>query len=271
MDKKLSIVANKVRGHVVEMIGAAQSGHPGGSLSAADILTFLYFQKMKLDPNNPKWDQRDRFVLSKGHAAPALYAVLAERGFFPPEELLGLRQFGCMLQGHPDCRKTPGVDASTGSLGQGLSIANGLALAARLDGASWHTYVLMGDGELEEGQVWEAAMTTVHYQLTNLTAIVDHNKLQIDGEIADVKLKGSIRERFRSFGWHTIEIDGHDFQSIAGALSEAEAAEKPTIIIAHTIKGRGISFMENQVGWHGTAPKPEQVERALAELGREGA
>jgi transketolase len=269
MEKELGKVARKVRGHVVEMIGRAQSGHPGGSLSAVDILTFLYFQKMKVDPKNPKWPERDRFVLSKGHGAPALYAVLAERGFFPTEELLGLRQFGCMLQGHPDCRKTPGVDASTGSLGQGLSIANGMALAAKLDGASWHTYVLMGDGELEEGQIWEAAMTTVRNKLTNLTAIVDHNKLQIDGKIADVKLTGSIAARFQAFGWHTVEIDGHDFKAIAEAFLEAEKQPVPTVIIAHTIKGKGISFMENQVGWHGTPPKRQQVQEALQELGRE--
>lgn len=269
MEKELGIVAQKVRGHIVEMIGKAQSGHPGGSLSATDILTFLYFQKMKLDPKNPTWEERDRFVLSKGHGAPALYAVLSERGFFPQEELLGLRQFGCMLQGHPDCRKTPGIDASTGSLGQGLSIANGLALAARLDGASRRTYVLMGDGELEEGQVWEAAMTTVRYNLTNLTAIVDHNKLQIDGEIAQVKLKGSIADRFKAFGWHAIEIDGHDFQAMEEAFLEAERSQVPTVIVAHTIKGKGISFMENQVGWHGTPPKPEQVQAALRELGEE--
>ncbi|HQD39178.1 MAG: transketolase [Firmicutes bacterium] len=269
MKQDLGLVAQRVRGHVVEMIGKARSGHPGGSLSATDILTFLYFQKMNIDPQNPHWEKRDRFVLSKGHAAPALYAVLAERGFFPTEELLGLRQFGSRLQGHPDCLKTPGVDASTGSLGQGLSIANGLALAARLNGESWRTYVLMGDGELEEGQIWEAAMTTVHYNLTNLTAIVDHNKLQIDGQISDVKLKGSIAERFRAFGWHTVEIDGHDFSAIEQAFDQAEQAAVPTVIVAHTIKGRGVSFMENQANWHGSAPGAEQVEAALRELGRE--
>ncbi len=224
---------------------------------------------MKIDPEKPLWSERDRFVLSKGHAAPALYAVLAERGFFPTEELLSLRRFGSRLQGHPDCRKTPGIDASTGSLGQGLSIANGLALAARLDGAKWHTYVLMGDGELEEGQIWEAAMTTARYRLTNLTAIVDHNKLQIDGEISAVKLQGSIAQRFGAFGWHTVEIDGHNYRELAAAFDEAETQSVPTVIIAHTIKGKGVSFMENQALWHGTPPKPQQVQAALSELGRE--
>lgn len=264
--EKLSVTACKVRAHVVEMIGKAQSGHPGGSLSATDLLTFLYFRKMNLDPKNPSWAERDRFVLSKGHAAPALYGVLAERGFFPKEELGGLRQFCTILQGHPDCLKTPGIDASTGSLGQGLSLANGLALASRLNGDLWRTYVLMGDGELEEGQIWEAAMTTAHYKLNKLTAIVDHNKLQIDGEIEEVMLAGSIADRFAAFGWHTIQIDGHDFEQMEAAFGEAENQEKPTVIVAHTIKGKGVSFMEGAAGWHGIAPNVEEVEQALLEL-----
>lgn len=260
--------ARRIRGHIIRMLASAGSGHPGGSLSAADILAVLYFRRMRLDPANPRWPDRDRFVLSKGHAAPVLYGALAEAGFFPVEQIVTLRQFGSILQGHPDMKRCPGVEMSTGSLGQGLSAANGMALAGRLDGRDYRVYVLLGDGEIEEGQIWEAAMTAVHYRLDNLTAFLDYNHLQIDGRIEDVKSNTDPAGRFRSFGWHVIEIDGHDLEAIDRAVEEARTTKgRPTMVVAHTVKGKGVSFMENQAGWHGMAPKPEEAQKALAELG----
>jgi transketolase len=249
------------------MVGAASSGHPGGSLSAADIVTVLYFNEMNIRPEDPGWPRRDRFVLSKGHAAPVLYAALAEAGYFPVDDLLTLRRIDSHLQGHPSMRSTPGVEMSTGSLGQGLSAACGMAIAAKLDGASRRVYVMLGDGELEEGQIWEAVMTAAHRKLDNLTAFVDSNRLQIDGTVAEVKSMGRIGEKFAAFGWHVIEIDGHDIPAIMAALAEARRTQgQPTVVVAHTVKGKGVSFMENRVEWHGTAPKPDQVQAALAEL-----
>ncbi|MCL6614312.1 MAG: transketolase [Firmicutes bacterium] len=260
--------ARRIRGHIIRMLAAAGSGHSGGSLSAVEILTLLYFRRMRYDPKDPKRPDRDRFVLSKGHAAPVLYATLAEAGFFPVEVLTTLRRFGSILQGHPDMRKTPGVEMSTGSLGQGLSAANGMALAGKLDGKDYRVYVLLGDGETEEGQIWEAAMTAVHYKLDNLTVFLDYNHLQIDGRIEEVKSNTDPAGRFRAFGWHVLEADGHDFAALDRTVDEAQATKgKPTMIVAHTIKGKGVSFMENQVGWHGIAPKPEEAQKALAELG----
>jgi transketolase len=265
--RELASKAREIRKHIVRMTGSAGSGHPGGSLSAADILTVLYFHEMRVRPGEPNWPGRDRFVLSKGHAAPALYATLAEAGFFPISDLTGLRQLGSHLQGHPDMRSTPGVEMSTGSLGQGLSAANGMAIAAKMSGADFRVYVLLGDGELEEGQVWEAAMTSAHRKLDNLVAIVDWNGLQIDGPVQEVKSVDRIGERFAAFGWNVLEIDGHSIPDILGAFDDARKAwGKPTVIVARTIKGKGVSFMENQAGWHGTAPKPDQVETAIAEL-----
>jgi transketolase len=260
--------SRQMRGHIIKMLAAAKSGHPGGSLSAVELLAYLYFHKMKIDPQNPKLASRDRFVLSKGHAAPVLYAALAERGYFPKDQVINLRKFGSMLQGHPDMRKTPGVDVSTGSLGQGLSISNGIALAGKLDQSLYRVYVLMGDGETEEGQVWEALMTSAHYKLDNLTAFIDYNHMQIDGCIEEVKSLNNLSQRFNSFGWHVMEIDGHDFEAIDKAVEEAEHMKgKPTVILLRTCKGKGCSFMENRVEWHGTAPKPEEAEKALIELG----
>lgn len=265
--EELAARAREIRKHVVRMVGAAGSGHPGGSMSAADIVTVLYFNEMNIRPEDPGWPQRDRFVLSKGHAAPVLYAALAEAGYFPIEDLLTLRCIDSHLQGHPSMRSTPGVEMSTGSLGQGLSAACGMAIAAKLDGDPRRVYVMLGDGELEEGQIWEAAMTAAHRKLDNLAAFVDSNRLQIDGTTAEVKSMGRIGERFAAFGWHVIEIDGHDMSAIMAALAEARRVQgRPTVIVARTVKGKGVSFMENQVGWHGTAPKPDQVQAALAEL-----
>lgn len=259
--------ARRVRVHVVRATAEAGSGHPGGSLSSAEILTTLYFKVMRVNPQDPLWPDRDRFVLSKGHAAPALYAVLAEAGFFPLEELLTLRKFGSRLQGHPSMKHTPGVEMSTGSLGQGLSTANGMALAARLDGRPTRVYVLLGDGELEEGQVWEAAMTSVHRRLDNLTAFVDYNGLQIDGPVTDVKSLDNIAARWRAFGWHVLEIDGHDVRAIFAACEEAKATKgRPTVIVARTVKGRGVPFMENAVDWHGKAPSREEAEQAIRSI-----
>jgi len=264
---ELEQIARRVRRHIVGMIGEAGSGHPGGSLSCADILVALYFRVLNVDPRWPDWPGRDRFVLSKGHACPALYAVLAERGFFPVEELWTLRRLGSPLQGHPDMRKTPGVEASTGSLGQGLSIALGMALASRLDGAAWRVYVLLGDGEIQEGQVWEAAMAAAHYRADNLTAILDWNGLQIDGPNDQVMSIRPVADKWRAFGWEVREIDGHRFCEILEALAWARTVRgRPAIILAHTVKGRGVSFMEGQVDWHGKAPSPPQVKQALAEL-----
>ncbi|MCL6588977.1 MAG: transketolase [Firmicutes bacterium] len=260
--------ARHMRGHIIRMLAAAKSGHPGGSLSAVELLAYLYFHKMKIDPQNPAAPDRDRFILSKGHAAPVLYAALAERGYFDSSQVTSLRKFGSMIQGHPDMKRTPGVDASTGSLGQGLSIGNGLALAGKLDQKSYHVYVLMGDGEMEEGQVWEALMTTVHYKLDNLTAFVDYNHLQIDGRIEEVKSLTDIPARIAAFGWNVVEVDGHSFEAIDAAIAKAENTKgQPTFVVLNTCKGKGCSFMENQVGWHGTPPKPEDAQKALAELG----
>lgn len=265
--EQLKAKAKEIRRHIIRMTAAAGSGHPGGSLSATDIVTALYFAVLRLNPGNPNDPDRDRFILSKGHAAPLLYAVLAERGFFPLAELLTLRKLGSRLQGHPDMRKLPGVEMSTGSLGQGLSVGVGMALAARLDGRDYRVYVLLGDGECQEGQVWEAAMAAAHYRLDNLIAFLDYNGLQIDGPVAEVMNLEPLAEKWRAFGWHVQEIDGHNFGEILDAVARAQGVKgKPNMIIARTVKGKGVSFMENQVDWHGVAPKPEQVEIALAEL-----
>ena len=266
--KGLNEIARIIRRDIVSMIHRAKSGHPGGSLSVVEILTALYFDEMNVDSSNPKMEDRDRFVLSKGHAAPALYATLAEKGYFDKEELNGLRKIGRMLQGHPDMKGTPGVEISTGSLGQGFSVACGMAMASKLDNAPWNVYTLLGDGEVQEGSVWEAAMSAAHYKLDNLIAFLDNNGLQIDGDIESVMSLGSIVDKFKAFGWNVIEIDGHDFDQIFAALDIAKSTvKKPTMIVAKTIKGKGISFMENQAGWHGTAPSDEELEKALLELG----
>jgi len=260
--------ARQIRRDIIKMLGQAGSGHTGGSLSASDIIACLYFWEMNLDPANPNWGERDRFVLSKGHAAPVLYAALAEKGFFPRDYLNSLRKLGSPLQGHPDMRKLPGVEASTGSLGQGISWAVGMALAGKMDQKSYRVYALLGDGEIEEGMVWEASMAAAHYKLDNLMAFIDFNGLQIDGKLEEVMSPLPIPDKFRAFGWHVLEIDGHDHQQIMQALNTARTIQgKPTAVIAHTIKGKGCSFMENRVEWHGVAPNPEEVEKALAELG----
>ncbi|MCM1528434.1 MAG: transketolase [Alistipes sp.] len=266
MKKELMKTACKVRMGVIEGTYNAKSGHPGGSLSISDTLTYLYFNKMNVDPKNPDDADRDRLVLSKGHTAPALYSVLAQKGYFPEEELKSLRHIGAMLQGHP-CIHTPGVDMSSGSLGQGISAAAGMALAGKLNGKSYKVYAVLGDGEIEEGQVWEAAMFSAHYKLDNLVAIVDNNGLQIDGPITEVCSPEPITDKFAAFGWHVITMDAHDFDSIEKAFDEAAAVQgKPVAIIQKSTKGKGVSFMENQVGWHGTAPNKEQYEQAMAEL-----
>ena len=264
--KQLEKNACKVRMGIIEGVHSAKSGHPGGSLSCADILTYLYFNRMNIDPNNPKMENRDRFVLSKGHAAPALYSVLANRGYFDTELLKTLRQIGSILQGHPDMKHIPGVDMSTGSLGQGISAAVGMALSAKHFGNDFKVYTVLGDGEIEEGQVWEAAMFAANKGLSNLTAFVDYNNLQIDGTIEEVNSAAPIDKKFEAFNWHTIIIDGHDFDQIEAALNEAETVDKPVAIIAKTVKGKGVSFMENQVGWHGSAPNDEQYGQAMSEL-----
>jgi len=266
---KLKKIAQNVRINIIKMLAEAKSGHPGGSLSMVDILTVLYFEKMNIDVKNAKWENRDRLVLSKGHGAPGLYAVLAERGFFKKEELLKLRKCGAMLQGHPDMKGTPGVDMSTGSLGQGLSVANGMAMAGKLDGKDYRVYAIAGDGEIQEGQIWEAAMSSAHYKLDHLTLFIDHNGLQIDGSNDEIMGVNPIPEKFRAFGWNVIEINGHDFEQIEAAITMAQTIKgRPTAIIAETIKGKGVSFMENQVGWHGKAPSLEQRDQAVAELER---
>ncbi len=260
--------ARVIRADIVRMLGEAGSGHPGGSLSAADIVAALYFQVMRHRPAEPDWPDRDRFVLSKGHACPVLYAALAEAGYFPVETLSSLRKFGSILQGHPDMRKVPGCEMSTGSLGQGLATAVGMAMAGKVDGKDYRVFSLIGDGECQEGEVWEAAMAAAHYRLDNLTVIQDFNGLQIDGPNCEVMGVCPLPEKWRAFGWHVIEIDGHDMKQVLDALSaEQRVAGRPTIIIAQTVKGKGVSFMENQVDWHGKAPSKEQVEQALAELG----
>ncbi|MBR6502237.1 MAG: transketolase [Clostridia bacterium] len=263
---QLAKIACKVRIGIIEGVHAAKAGHPGGSLSIAEILTYLYFKEMNIDPNAPKDPKRDRFVLSKGHAAPALYATLAERGYFSPDELLTLRQIGSRLQGHPDMKNIPGVDMSTGSLGQGISTAVGMALSSKHFGDNYNVYTILGDGELEEGQVWEAAMFAAHKNLSNLTAFVDLNNLQIDGTIDEVNSAKPVDKKFEAFGWHVIIIDGHDFDAIEAALAEAKTVDKPVAIVANTTKGKGVSFMENSVSWHGTAPNDEQYEVAMSEL-----
>lgn len=263
----LACRAKNVRKNIIRMTAAAGSGHPGGSLSVTDILMSLYFEVMRIDVHQPKLEMRDRLVLSKGHSAPALYAVLSERGYFPEAELMKLRKCGAMLQGHPDMKRIPGVDMSTGSLGQGLSVANGMALAAKLDDADWRVYVIVGDGELQEGQIWEAAMSSVHYGLDNLTLFVDHNGLQIDGSNDEVMRVMPIAEKFRSFSWNVIEVNGHDYDELKSATEVAKKTKgRPTVIVAETIKGKGVSFMENQIGWHGKAPNAEECQRAIDEL-----
>lgn len=261
--------ANEMRSDIVSMIAEAGSGHPGGSLSSADILTALYFGGvLEHDPARPDWDERDRFILAKGHAAPALYAVLAQAGYFPREELLTLRKLGTRLQGHPDSNLVPGVEVSTGSLGQGLSVAAGIAAGLKLDGKTQSVFALLGDGECQEGQVWEAAMFAAHRGLDNLVAIVDRNCLQIDGNTADVCDPGDLAAKFSAFGWTAVEVDGHDIPALVEALAAAKTARdgRPHVLIARTVKGKGVSFMENQAGWHGKAPNAEQTEAALAEL-----
>ncbi len=264
---KLKSMAKEVRKDIIEMVYSAQSGHPGGALSITDILTYLYFEKMNVNVDDPKSENRDRLVLSKGHSSPALYAVLSEKGFIPKEDLKGFRQVDSYLEGHPDMKKVPGVDTSSGSLGQGLSIANGMALAGKLDGKDYRVYCIIGDGELEEGQVWEAAMTASHYKLDNLCVIIDNNGLQIDGSIDNVMNSRPIDKKFESFGFNVININGHDFDEIDRAFKLAEyAGGRPTAIIAKTVKGKGVSFMENQVGWHGKAPNEEQYKQAMNDI-----
>ncbi len=266
--ERLKKIAAEIRQDIIQSIHKAGSGHPGGSLSAADIVTALYFYKMKVEPENPKWEERDRFILSKGHAAPVLYAALARKGFFPREELFKLRKLNAMLQGHPDMKGTPGVEMSTGSLGQGFSASIGMGLALKLDKRESRIYVLLGDGEMQEGIVWEAGMAAAHYQLDNLTAILDYNGLQIDGKNDDVMRIQPIAQKWESFGWNVLEIDGHCFEEIIEALEQAEKTKgRPTMIIAKTIKGKGVSFMENAPDWHGKAPNDEETQIALRELG----
>ena len=260
--------ARRLRVAIVKTLHKSQSGHTGGSLSAIDMVCALYFHKMKHNPQEPAWDGRDRFVLSKGHAAPALYVALAEAGYFPAEDLMMLRRLGSHLQGHPDSKQTPGVDVCTGSLGQGLSMANGMALGLKLDGKPNRVYSILGDGELQEGQVWEAAMAAAHYKSDNLCALVDANRLQIDGFVEKVMNVGSIAGKFRAFGWHVIEIDGHDMAAIVGALDAAEAHKgAPTVIVAATIKGKGVHLFENKAAYHGVTPSDQELPEALECLG----
>jgi len=264
---ELEKMAKRLRRYVITMIATAGSGHPGGSLSATDIVTTLYFKIMRHDPKNPQWPDRDRFILSKGHAAPILYAALAESGYFPIEELSTLRKLDSRLQGHTDRTLTPGVEMSSGSLGQGLSFGIGVALASRLDGRHYQTYVLLGDGECDEGQIWEAAMFAAHLKVDNLTAIVDKNELQLDGRTCDIMNLQPLADKWCAFNWHVLEINGHDIKQIIRAVKKANKIKgKPTVIIAHTIKGKGVSFMENNVDFHGKAPTPEEAARALKEL-----
>ncbi len=268
---ELSKIANEVRKGVIKSTHSAKSGHPGGSLSVADIITYLYFEEMNVDPQNPHWADRDRFVLSKGHVAPALYAALAEKGFFPKEDLTTLRHVGSYLQGHPDMKGIPGVDMSSGSLGQGVSCAAGMAVAAKMDNKDYRVYAVTGDGEIEEGQIWEAAMFAGFRKLDNLVVVVDNNNLQIDGAIDEVCSPYPIDKKFEAFNFHTIVIDGNDFDQIRAAFKEArETKGMPTAIIAKTVKGKGVSFMENQVGWHGKGPNDEECRIALEELEKAG-
>ncbi len=265
--KQLMAAACRVRMGVIEGTHGAKAGHPGGSLSAADLFTYLYFKELNIDPQNPKWEERDRFVLSKGHTAPGLYAALALRGFFPVDDLPTLRHIDSYLQGHPNMNSVPGVDMSTGSLGQGISAAAGMALAAKHAGKGCRVYALLGDGEIQEGQVWEAFMLAHHYKLDNLCAVIDNNGLQIDGPVDQVMSPYPIPEKLKAFGWNVVEIDGHDFDQIAAAFAQArETKGVPTAIVMKTTKGKGVSFMENQAGWHGKAPNDEEYEKAMAEL-----
>ncbi len=265
--KQLQITACKVRMGVIESTHGAKAGHPGGSLSAAEVFTYLYFKEMNIDPANPKWEDRDRFVLSKGHTAPGLYAALANRGFFPVEDLPTLRHIDSYLQGHPNMNTVPGVDMSTGSLGQGISTAVGMAMAAKYTGKANRVYTLLGDGEIQEGQVWEACMSAAHYKLDNLCIIVDNNGLQIDGNVADVMSPYPIVEKLEAFGFHVVAIDGHNFEQIENAFEAAKkTAGKPTAIVMNTVKGKGVSYMENDAGWHGKAPNDAEYEQAMTEL-----
>ena len=271
MDKQtlldLKKKATRIRKHIVTEVYSASSGHPGGSLGSAEIFTYLFMKEMRIDPANPKWDDRDRFVLSKGHCAPGLYAALAVRGFFPEEDLTGFRSIDSYLQGHPSMKDVPGVDMSTGSLGQEISASVGMALAGKLDKKDYRVFALLGDGEIEEGQVWEAFMSAAHYNLDNLTAFLDHNGLQIDGNISDVMCPESIVEKFKAFCWHVITVDGHDFEAIEAAVEKAKNVKgKPTVIVAETIKGKGVSYMEGDYGWHGKAPNEEEFNIAMKEL-----
>ena len=272
MDKlKLMKTANEVRKGIVTSVHSAKAGHPGGSLSAADLFTYLYFEELNVDPKDPKKADRDRFVLSKGHTAPGLYAALAEKGFFPKEDLITLRHTGSYLQGHPDMKCIPGVDMSSGSLGQGVSAAVGMAIAAKISGDDYRVYTLLGDGEIQEGQVWEAAMLASHHKLDNLLVIVDNNNLQIDGEITKENSPYPIDKKFEAFNFHVINIDGNDFDQIDAAFKEAKSVKgRPTVIIAKTVKGKGVSFMENQAGWHGKAPNDEEFKIAMADLEKAG-
>ena len=268
---ELQKVANEVRKGIITSVHAAKAGHPGGSLSAADIFTYLYFEEMNVDPKDPEKADRDRFVLSKGHTAPGLYSALAQKGYFPVEDLETLRHLGSYLQGHPDMKHIPGVDMSSGSLGQGISAAVGMAIAGKMDDADYRVYTLLGDGEIQEGQVWEASMMAGFRKLDNLVVIVDNNNLQIDGAIDEVCSPYPIDKKFEAFNFHVINIDGNDFDQIDAAFKEAKATKgMPTAIIAHTVKGKGVSFMENQVGWHGTAPNDEQYAVAMEELEKAG-
>jgi len=266
--KELENIANKIRIDIIRAVHAAGSGHPGGSLSAAEIMTALFFHEMNIDADNPKMEDRDKFILSKGHAAPVLYSALVEKGFFSMEELLTLRKINSKIQGHPDMHKVPGVEMSTGSLGQGFSVAGGVAMANKMDGKAGRVYVLLGDGEMQEGLVWEAAMSSAHYKLDNLVAFIDWNGLQIDGNNDDVMTVRPIDKKFENFGWHVICVDGHSFEQITAALAEARTMKgKPTAILAKTQKGKGVSFMEDQAGWHGKAPNDDEARQAVMELG----
>ena len=268
---ELMKTANEIRKGIVTALHSAKAGHPGGSLSATEIFTYLYFEEMNVDPKDPKKADRDRFVLSKGHTAPGLYSTLAQKGFFPKEDLVTLRHTGSYLQGHPDMKHIPGVDMSSGSLGQGISAAVGMAIAGKLDNADYRVYTLLGDGEIQEGQVWEASMLAAHRKLDNLVVIVDNNNLQIDGEITEVNSPYPIDKKFEAFNFHVINIDGNDFDQIDAAFKEAKATKgMPTAIIAHTVKGKGVSFMENNVGWHGKAPNDEEYAIAMEELEKAG-
>lgn len=265
--RRLQITACKIRMGIIEGVFNAKSGHPGGSLSIADVLAYLYFKEMNIDPKNPKWEERDRMVLSKGHTAPGLYSALANRGYFPVEYLKTLRKTDSFLEGHPDMKGTPGVDMSSGSLGQGISVACGMALASKIDGDRFRVYSILGDGELEEGQVWEAAMFASHKKLDTLVAIVDNNNLQIDGELDNVNSPYPIPEKFRAFNWHVIEVDGNDFDQLDSAFKEARTTKgQPTAIIMKTTKGKGVSFMENKASWHGAAPNEQEYKIAMSEL-----